>query len=169
MPTTTGGFNTEHATWEMPPIQVPNDHGGFYKIELVISRDSEEGTEKTLWWFEDDPRTQPHNHPWEFSSKILHGGYSEDRYWIEVDGSIGYERLTHVAGETNTVPVDVYHNVVDVLPGTTTRMTCGPVMGPWNYLDIHTGELIAVDDPRIIEEVGDFMGNLHALNPFLKK
>jgi hypothetical protein len=162
---TSGGFALEHAALSVPPVHIPDGAGGAYKTELVIER-TPERTVKILWWHADDPRPEPHNHPWAFESKILHGGYSEDRYRLQPDGAdlaVVHERCTYRAGDINRVPRDVFHNVVDVQPGTVTRLVCGPAApgNEWHYLDIETGELSGSDDPA-------FRARLAAINPHLR-
>lgn len=161
--TTSGGFALQHAMLTVPPVHIPDGHGGAYKTELVIER-SPERTIKILWWYADDPRPEPHCHPWDFTSEILHGGYTEDRYRI-VDGEIEHDVETHGAGSFNHVPRFVFHNVRDVLPGTVTRLTCGPAVpgNEWCYLDLETGETI----PSAMLNVG-FVDWSRDLNPHLR-
>ena len=159
--TTSAGFALQHVTLTAPPVHIPDGNGGAFKTELVIER-SPERTVKLVWWYADDPRTEPHNHPWPFRSEILAGGYTDDRYWFEC-GKLCHEQREHRAGDFNEVPRTIFHNVSGVIPGTVTRMTCGPVVdgGQWNHLDIATGELLTSDDP-------EFVTQLRALNPHLR-
>lgn len=65
-----------------PPLHIPDGKGEAFKTELVLER-SEERTVKIQWWYADDPRKDPHNHPWSFQSEILSGGYTEDRWTFD--------------------------------------------------------------------------------------
>ena len=128
------------------PVHIPNagddDHARHsYKSELVLVRDPEVGTKKILWWYDKDPRNIPHNHPWDFRSGILYGGYTEERFWLS-SGVVKKERKQYTAGMINEVPADVFHNVIDVLPGTATYLDCGParVGNEWGYMDTSTGD-----------------------------
>jgi hypothetical protein len=160
--TTAGGLALSHDMLAAPPVHIPDGRGGAYKTELVIERGLDR-TVKILWWYADDPRTEPHNHPWAFTSAILAGGYTDERYQLASDGSINHETVVVRAGDVNVVPVDIYHRVTDVLPGTVTRMTCGSAAAgnAWGYLDIVSGEISPSDDPM-------FVANLRAINPHLR-
>lgn len=158
---TSGGFALQHAALTVPPVHIPDGHGGAYKTELVIAR-TPERTEKILWWHADDPRPEPHNHPWDFVSEILHGGYTEDRFWFDGD-EMRSATHTYRAGDINMVARDVFHCVVAVQPGTVTHLTCGPAFpgNEWHYLDVTTGELKSSADPT-------FRPALEAINPHLR-
>ncbi len=175
--TTSSGLPLTSALLAAPPVHIPDDGDGSYKTELVLER-SPERTVKILWWHADDPRPEPHNHPWDFTSEILHGGYTEDRY-VAVDTGGGGIQVAHTvhtyrAGDHNVVPrrlpdedprllCEVFHNVRDVLPGTVTRMTCGPAVpgNVWHYLRLPDGHLLSSDDPS-------FIARFHRLNPHLR-
>lgn len=136
--TTLGGLEIKEGRFASPPTHIPDGNGKAYKTELAVMR-SPERTEKIIWWHLDDPRPEPHNHPWDFESTILSGGYSEKRWWIE-DGILKTEDCTYRAGDKNIVPSNVYHVVYDVQPGTVTYLICG-VASPnntWGYLNLET-------------------------------
>lgn len=158
---TSGGFALRHSALTVPPVHIPDGAGGSYKTELVIERTAER-TEKILWWYADDPRPEPHNHPWDFTSEILHGGYTEDRWWIE-DGQLVAATTTYRAGDINHISTSVFHNVRDVEPDTVTHMICGPAVpgNEWCYLDVQNLMLLASDNPS-------FRGDLEAINPHLR-
>lgn len=129
------------AAFSVPPLHIPNAGDGpnarhSFKSELVLVRDPAVGTKKIMWWYGDDPREIPHNHPWDFRSGIISGGYTEERSWI-TNGILKSERRKYVAGTINEVPADVFHNVFDVLPNTVTYLDCGPARegNEWGYLD----------------------------------
>jgi quercetin dioxygenase-like cupin family protein len=151
--TTSGGLELTHDMLAAPPMHIPDGKGGAYKTELVVERVPDR-TVKILWWYADDPRTEPHNHPWAFTS---------ERYRVASDGTIDHETVVVRAGDVNVVPADVYHRVTDVLPGTVTRMTCGTAAqgNAWGYLDIVSGKVSSSEDPMFVE-------NLRALNPHLR-
>lgn len=166
--TTSGGQPLTHGALETPPIHIPNGRGGAYKTELVIER-APMSTTKILWWHEDDPRDEPHNHPWEFTSLILAGGYTDYHYWVDTDGVVQAGVETFRAGGENHVPVNVFHSVRDVLPGTRTRMMCGAAApgNEWGYLDLATGGYITALDKRF-ETDPPFLDQLRALNPHMR-
>lgn len=163
--TTAAGLALAHATLTSPPIHIPDDAGGSFKTELVISRDPDLGTEKIFWWHADDPRKTPHNHPWYFESTIEAGGYTEYRYWRgEYDDVIGPQTVTYRAGDVNSVSTDVFHVVRDVLPGTRTRLKCGPAAAnnEWGYLNTSTGKYTRAPKDEA------FINALLNLNPHLR-
>lgn len=159
---TTGGFALTNDMLESPPSHIPNDNGGAYKTELALLR-SPERTEKIIWWHEDDPREIPHNHPWDFESTILCGGYTEHRWWLE-DGKVVKDTTIYRQGDVNIVPKNVYHVVVDVLPNTTTKLICGKANegNSWGYLDLETLE------HREAEKDPKFFDKLCAINPHMR-
>lgn len=159
--TTKTGQSLTSMAFEEPPIHVPDEKGGAYKTELAVLK-SPEKTIKYIWWHGGDPRSTPHNHPWEFTSTILSGGYTEDRYKV-VGGKVEKETITHVAGGENHVPSDVFHVVYDVLKGTSTRLVCGQASegNSWGYLDVNTGDYTEAEkDPAFFEK-------LKAINPHM--
>lgn len=169
--TTSLGLAIKSRPFASAPIHVPNGGGGpkarhSFKSELSLFRDPAVGTKKILWWHSDDPRATPHNHPWDFRSAILQGGYTEQRYWLS-GGRIKHETIKFVAGMINTVPGDVFHNVTEILPGTVTYMDCGPARegNKWGYMELGEAEYI----PSAELVVPDMQECFLALNPHLIK
>lgn len=164
--TTTGGQPLASAQLESPPIHIPDGKGGAYKTELAIER-TPDRTVKILWWHADDPRPEPHNHPWPFKSEILSGGYSETRYWVE-DGKVIVEEKTYRKGDINDMPDNVFHVVHDVQPKTVTRLTCGKAApnNEWGYLDTTTGAYTSARDPKFADN--EFIDKLRAINPHMR-
>jgi len=175
--TTTGGQPLQSAQLESPPIHIPDGKGGAYKTELAIERTPDK-TVKILWWHSDDPRPEPHNHPWPFKSEILSGGYSETRYWVEETAEethfphagrvVKTETKTYRAGDINDMPANVFHVVHDVQPKTVTRLTCGKAApnNEWGYLDTQTGVYISARDPKFADN--EFLDKLRAINPHMR-
>lgn len=163
MKTTTSGLPIQNKTLQQPPTHIPDGNGGCYKTELALVR-TPEYTEKIIWWYKDDPRKEPHNHPWDFVSSILSGGYTEDRWWIE-DGVLQKITKAYRAGDENVVPSSVYHVVYDVQPGTVTNLKCGVASegNAWGYLDLNTLEHIPAKGSP------DFLEELWKINPHLRK
>lgn len=67
------------------------------------------------------------------------------------------------------MPSDAFHNVRDILPGTVTKMTCGPLKnnGDWGYLLSSSKEsaleyVSSKDDPYPNKE---FFSQLCEINP----
>jgi hypothetical protein len=141
---------------------IPDKNGLPLRTELVIER----GADKTIkmhWWHKADAQdTPPHNHPWDFHSEIIAGGYTEQVWWVE-NGVIHDEQRSYAVGDTNHNTVDTYHLVVDVIPGTVTRMITGKATegNAWGWLDLHSGKQIPAElDPN-------FMDKLKHLNPWM--
>jgi hypothetical protein len=161
---TLGGLSAIAGNLQSPPVHIPDGKGGAYKTELALFR-SQERTEKILWWHADDPRPEPHNHPWDFVSDILSGGYSERRYWLDENGELQSATMTYRAGEQNIVPANVFHVVYDVQPNTVTYLTCGKASDGnlWGYLDLSTKTYADAErDPN-------FLTFLQEINPHLRK
>ncbi|MBY8887267.1 hypothetical protein K7472_20830 [Streptomyces sp. PTM05] len=159
-------------TWEqfISPMSwwlVPDGSGRLSKAELTLA----EGRDRTVKfnvWYAPDLRGPggvpcPHSHPWPFESKILLGGYTEDRYVLD-GGQVRAETgRKHVQGTANPVGRDLYHEVVELhtAPGATmTLMLCGQgERGTWGHLDPATGSVTPPQrDPFFPER-------LRALNP----
>lgn len=140
---------------------IPDESGACYKAELTLVNTIEQ-TIRINQWFLPDLRggqaPKPHNHPWAFTSHILAGGYSEDRY--DAGAAVPVE---HVAGGTNVVPRDLYHEVTEIHDRTLSLMVCGRgLRGTWGYLDLDTGcHRPAEPDPH-------FSARFAALNPHLR-
>lgn len=137
--TTTTGLAVSNLGREWGPFNlIPGRDGAPYKAES--RRDGvEPGTlERFTVWIGDDPRLDPHTHPWYFESIILSGGYSERRLRKGPDGVWADAGVFHYrAGDRVEVPANHAHVVFAVLPGTTTHMFIGPlVAGPkdWGHL-----------------------------------
>lgn len=158
---TLGGLKAISGYLESAPVHIPDGKGGAYKTELALFR-SQERTEKIIWWHSDDPRPEPHNHPWRFESTIINGGYSEKRWWLE-DGILRDEIRHYKKGDINVVEADVFHVVYDILPQTVTHLICGEASenNIWGYLDLETFQYFdAVRDPN-------FVNLIRAINPHL--
>lgn len=70
-----------------------------------------------------DPGHHMHNHPWEFTSTILSGGY------VQTGG------VSFFPGMQNQLDRHDYHSIVAVMPDTWTLVTTGPRMvQPWGFL-----------------------------------
>jgi hypothetical protein len=106
----------------------------------------------------------PHGHPWDFTAYVLMGGYTEDRYQV-VDGKVLTEKATHRAGDKNNVPIDLFHEVTEILePGRTlTLMICGEgTQGQWGYINPETGEF------RLNQSDPSFMERARLINPCMQ-
>jgi len=173
-PTTIGTQSPlAHAQWEQPPYHVPtpdrDEQGrlGAYKTELVLCR-TQERTEKILWWHAPDPRREPHNHPWRvMRSTILHGGFTETRWYKDTDGNWASRQITHRAGETYELPNDEYHTVDSVEPGTVTHLVCldNNPTADWGYL--LDGEYVSTKSPNLPQnlQAPNFFADFCEINP----
>ncbi len=158
---TTSGAPLAHAAFSRPPLHIPNGKGQPFKTELVEER-SPERTVKWNWWHLPDDDRDPHNHPWDFESTVLHGQLVERRWWVE-GGEVKSITVVHTAPDTYTIRRHEYHTVTAVAPGTVTRMVCGQATesNAWGYLNPKNGLTYAAQPEP------DFMARLRALNPFL--
>lgn len=155
---------TTPAEWAL----IPDECGVLVKAEMVLNR-SREATRKINVWFAPDLRgggqPQPHSHPWAFTSRILLGGYTEDRYSLAGDQVRTEYNVAHDFGTANEVPKSLYHEVTEIHgePGRTlTLMVCGyGTRGDWGYLDVTSGAHVPIQpDP-------DFSARFRAFNPHL--
>lgn len=162
--TTSSGLALVAGHFEAPPFVVPNSKGEAFKIEQVVER-SPERTVKLVWWFLPDEDRDPRSHPWPFTSEILSGGYTSRTYWLD-GGVVRSEDRVVRAGDVVEYPLHEYHQVVDLLPGTRTRMTCGVARpgNAWGYLDPKTGR----EYPWQEQPDATFMDRMYALNPWRK-
>ena len=166
---TSAGLEISHAPFAKPPLHIPNAAGLPYKTELVEMRDPDGQTIKWNFWHAPDDDRAPHNHPWDFVSQIIHGGYTERRFVvIHKEGSDEVElrvsEHTYKVGDVNRLTRDVFHLVTAVVPGTVTRMVCEKAApgNEWGYLDPKTGSYSkAAPDPSFIDR-------LKANNRFMK-
>jgi len=160
---TLGGLLAQNGFLEAPPNHIPDDFGGSYKTELALFR-SKERTEKIIWWHSDDPRPEPHNHPWPFESTILSGGYSEKRWWYDENNVLQQSEHKYRKGDINKVNANVFHVVFDVLPKTVTHLICGEASenNIWGYLSLEDFTYFdAKKDP-------EFFSKMVLINPHLK-
>lgn len=163
----------------------------WYKAEFVIKHGKpyRQTVKLNIWRFPDlrrDGAPMPHNHPWPFVGHVLLGGYEEDRYEVasnsnkvlidpfqkwEVGGTNVTSGVLHQAGEANDLPLDVFHEVTQILdPGrTVSLMDCdlGRKDG-WGHLEEDDkGNLVYV--PNKLGELDTrFKPMLRALNPHLR-
>ena len=76
----------------------------------------------------------PHDHPFDFVSVVLRGGYREERVVVSASGD------TATTWETRRAPGVAYrraedlHRLVSVEPGTWTLVLTGPIRRTWGFL-----------------------------------
>jgi hypothetical protein len=145
---------------------VPDGGGRLSKSELTLLEDRDRTIKVNIWHAPDIREVNgplPHSHPWPFESRILVGGYTEDRYVLR-DGRVSVEmEREYTKGTANVVDRAVYHEVVGLhtAPGATvTLMVCGRgERRAWGHLDPATSTVTPPQwDPRFPE-------NLRMLNP----
>jgi hypothetical protein len=150
--------------FDAPPLHIPDATDGSFKTEVVWFDDPNVGTIKVNYWHGPDPRSTPHDHPWEeddisFKSLIVKGGYTESVY--SNTGEF-IRQTTYEAGDVNTVGSDEFHTVDTVQPGTVSIMFCGPRrIKPWGY--VIDGEFAPPSDPRVSDDT--FRNKMWAINP----
>lgn len=77
-----------------------------------------------------DPGNDPHDHPFDFTSYILAGGYYERAYGAEARW---YENRVVSAGDKVDHKAADLHRIVAVLPNTWTLVTTGPKVRKWGF------------------------------------
>lgn len=158
--TTTSGFPAMSDTVQYPrniPYKKSDGSTGVFRTDTVIYA-GEGRVEKFLIWHCVDPDERAHNHPWNFKSFILYGGYTERVYWIDRQtGQLRSEFRSYVQGDTNISKMSEYHQVVTVIPGTITHLIADDNDTEWGWLDFKTGgHIAATRDPefaRMMREV----------------
>jgi hypothetical protein len=146
---------------------VPDGEGRPSKAELTLLRPKRLLPGRTLLnlWLAPDIRQPgtawPHGHPADFESEIVYGGgYTEMRYGRNASGIWSAEH-TYRLSQRNLFPLDLFHEVVDVAPGTLSIMRWDQIVRPggWGNLNIDTGEFtLTKPDPA-------FRAMLRAVNP----
>jgi hypothetical protein len=145
---------------------IPDDTGRPGKAEHVILRNADRTLKANLWFTSDlrgDGYPKPHNHPWVATSEILSGGYQEHRYALLPNG-VSFSVLDHQAGETNSLPLDIFHEVTKIhAPGETlTWFETGAGAQEWGYLDPDTTRTWS---NRADDGTAEFLAMLDRLNP----
>jgi hypothetical protein len=152
-------------------LNIPDADGQVSKTELTLLCGVEATVKLNMWWRPDirgGDEVVPHNHRWnEFRGHVLRGAYREVRFRrVDVDPETGRAEVvmepavTHASPAVNTVPHEVFHEVVEVEPATMSLMVCGRgEFGDWCHLDTATGRL------RRDQPVAGFEEAFRALNP----
>lgn len=86
---------------------------------------------------EPDTDRDPHDHPFDFISIILRGGYTE-RVWPEIrEAVIGLHELIYVRrwlpGSVHKMTMEKAHMITRVRPGTKSLILCGPRRRNWGF------------------------------------
>jgi len=64
-----------------------------------------------------EPHANPHDHPWSFETTILDGGYIDEVFHVDADGSWHSERVHRQPGETYSVDATHIHRIVALPTG----------------------------------------------------
>lgn len=147
--------------------------GGIYKVEEKFFYDGVHGL-RIHAWIKADPRI--HNHPWEqIHCTVIRGGYTAKEYRRYDDCNYREDTVILKVGDTHTVPHDVFHQVVDVFPGTITLMRFtrevrnGP--GDWGHLTLDPvggfSTYTQAANAPLVDGKG-FLPALQHLNPHLR-
>lgn len=84
--------------------------------------------------FEKDNDRDPHDHPWNFWSLVLRGGYSEVvRPYVAERGRRRARVLHHKRRSLHRMPVHAAHKINAILPGTITLILTGPRKRQWGF------------------------------------
>lgn len=82
----------------------------------------------------DDDR-DPHDHPWNFGSFVIRGGYSERLY--DLGGEFGGVRLLgekrHGRLSVHRMKMDKAHRITNIEPGLATLVFIGPRKRDWGF------------------------------------
>ena len=71
--------------------------------------------------------SDPHDHPWDFTSHVLRGGYVEEIFTLYPDGSVIGETVERRAGTSHRVKATTIHRIVRLLgPDCWTIIVAGP-------------------------------------------
>lgn len=145
-----------------------------FRSQLVLFSDPVLGTYKLHFHYLPDI-VGPHDHPWchlggkdagiSFEATVLNGGYTEERFTKQVDGTYVRTEHTYQKGDRNRMPFGVFHRIIKIEPGTVTLMVTGPRTkeNKWSFLDPATGE---TTDPGMNPE---YIARRNAINPQLVK
>lgn len=84
----------------------------------------------------DDTGTDPHDHPFDFTSLIVKGGYTETRcLGPDVRGRLRFSwPCRYAAGAVVRRLAKDLHILTDVSPGTWTLVVTGPLVREWGFL-----------------------------------
>lgn len=139
--TTKTGQKLQSLPFTSVPTLIPSfSEGKFtgraYKAEMVLLRSPEGGARQHVW-IEPDPR--PHNHPWEYiDCKVVWGSYRAVEYRPNASGGYDESLVVLRAGDPeHRLTHDAFHQVIEVMPGTVSLMTFGPIVGDgkqWGHL-----------------------------------
>lgn len=149
-----------------------------YLERVVLHRDSEHGpgTYLHIIW-ESDLDRDPHDHPHDFQSQIIYGGYVESRFtrWCETcdnfwTGDVTkcqrcgrtltcqeVQKSTHVAGFYNTLQAHQLHRLELLTKPTVTLVKRGPKIREWGFMTPdgwqHSKDWIAKNKPNASTEI----------------
>lgn len=91
--------------------------------------------------YREDLDRDPHDHPWNFASLILRGGYTEELHKNPHTGRAGAEQASYERWSFHKFPLHHAHRIRHVEPGTATLMFVGPKCRTWGFYDA-TGDWI---------------------------
>jgi hypothetical protein len=156
------------------PTMIPQFVDGMftgqpYKVEQVLYRDADGGARQHLWLA---PDARPHNHPQQWiACACLHGWYRAIEYHRIGEGEYQERHVTLRSGTPeHLVEHDVYHQIVEVFPGTVTVMRYGPTIGDgkdWANLIVRTSPRQPYTVDRNTNQPG-FLDALRHLNPYMR-
>lgn len=83
----------------------------------------------------EDENSDPHDHPWDFISIMLHGGYVED-FWDYAPFAMFLDRdalRAHMPGEARKMEINAAHRISHARPGTRALVLHGRSIGGWGF------------------------------------
>lgn len=84
--------------------------------------------------FEPDGDRDPHDHPWNFTSIVLRGGYTEVIHPVpHVDLRLNRYYRTWKRWSWHKMSTDQAHRICDLEPGTKTLILCGRRSRTWGF------------------------------------
>lgn len=131
--TTTSGQSLVSPFGHQAPQFIVDHLGNLIRTDLVLFRSPEKTIRLHHWTGYGDMSRPPHDHPWEFTSYILKGAYTE--VLTTREGVVTERTLS--AGQKNHCPAGTFHQVKDPVPGTVSLMVTGQASpgNAWGYLD----------------------------------
>lgn len=129
----------------MKPFVIPcRDNGDVYLFRLRLVQ--------TPWFgvylhriHKKDPH-HPHNHPWNFKSIVLWGGYTEDHWVNPYSGAMGQSHREFGRFSAHGMKLNEAHRIVDLKPNTWTLIFVGKRQQEWGFFTNMSGKVRRVDD-----------------------
>ena len=101
-----------------------------------------------------DSDRDPHDHPWDFRSLLLRGGYDEDVYMRIPPKHVNVTNYRR-APALGKREAETIHQITRVLPGTFTLLLTGPYRRQWGFLTdegwVHWKKYLNIPEDQQVE------------------